>query len=486
MHLLGMATPPYHDLIQTGAYVAGAWRTGAGGRLAVTNPYTGATLAEVSLASAADMEAALAAAVTGFAAYRQWPAERRQAALLALASRLEAAQEAMAQLICAEAGKPIGYARGEVARGLLTLRTAAAEAVRLAGEVVNIDYGPGQGRTAFTRRVPVGPVAAISPFNFPLNLALHKLAPALAVGNSLLLKPSPYAPLTALALAGMVAELDLPPGTVNVLLAENAVAERMVRDPRVQMLSFTGSPAVGWQLKDLCGRKRVALELGGNAAVLVDTDADLDAAARKVAMGAYLYAGQICISTQRIYVVESVLPAFRERLLAAIAALQTGDPADPAVSVGPLIAPVHLDRVAAWVAEAVAAGAQVWCGGEVIDADRGLYAPTLLSGTRPGMKVVDEEVFGPVAVLEGVPDFAAGLAAINASRFGLQAGVFTGRLAHMRAAHAELEVGAVIIDDVPGFRVDPMPYGGVKDSGLGREGLRYAMAEMTEPRLLVY
>ncbi|RMG57112.1 MAG: aldehyde dehydrogenase family protein [Bacteroidetes bacterium] len=476
----------YTSLIRGELYIAGQWRPGRGGRLPVHDKYHQTLLGEVSLADGADMEAAIAASVRGFETYRIWPAGRRQAVLETLAERLEAQQEAFAQLICAEAGKPIGYARGEVTRGLLTLRTAAAEAVRMAGEVVNIDYGVGIGRTAFTRRVPVGPVAAISPFNFPLNLALHKLAPALAVGNSILLKPSPYAPLTALALAGLLADTDLPAGAVQVILAKNAVAEAMVRDPRLRMLSFTGSPAVGWHLKELSGRKRVALELGGNAAVLIDDDTDLPAAARRVAVGAYLYAGQICISTQRIFVVEAVRDRFEALLLREIEALSVGDPADATTTVGPLIDLQHLRRVSDWVQEATAEGARCLAGGALLSERRRLYAPTLLTDTRTGMKVRDEEIFGPVAVLESVPDFAAGLAAINDSRFGLQAGVFTGRLAHIQQAHARLEVGAVIINDVPGFRVDPMPYGGVKDSGLGREGLRYAMAEMTEPRLLVY
>ncbi|GAB4417372.1 MAG: aldehyde dehydrogenase family protein [Bacteroidia bacterium] len=475
--------PAFDAILRTSNYIGGTWRSG-GALHAVHDKYDGRLLARVPLATPAEMDEAIAAAAAAGATLHDWSAGQRSAALETLATLLQAQEEAFAQLICAEAGKPISYARAEVSRGQLTLRTAAAEALRFGGEYVNIDYGAGAGRSAFVQRFPVGPVAAISPFNFPLNLALHKVAPALAVGCPVVLKPSPLAPLTALALAALAETAGFPPGALNVLLCENDVAERMVRDERLRMLSFTGSPQVGWHLKSLSGHKRVCLELGGNAAVLVDAGADLEDAARKTAIGTYLYAGQVCISTQRIFVHEAVLAPFTELLLHEIDALPSGDPRLDTTVNGPIISPEHLQRISSWVNEALDSGATLLQGGHSID--KRIYAPTLLTHTRGDMKVVAEEVFGPVATIEAVPDMAAGFRAINDSRFGLQAGVFTSDLAHMKQAHRQLEVGAVLINQVPGFRLDPMPYGGVKESGLGREGLRYAMEEMTEPRLLVF
>ncbi|MEM7656151.1 MAG: aldehyde dehydrogenase family protein [Bacteroidota bacterium] len=478
-----------HDslLLSDQHFLNGTWQTGRSSTtLQIQDAYSGELLADILTLSAEQMEAAIQASVEGFQALKSWSAQRKSQALEQLANLLEAQAEAFAQLIAAEAGKPIWYARGEIKRCLLTLRTAAAEALRFGGEVVPLDFAAGEGRQAFTRRFPIGPIAAISPFNFPLNLALHKIAPALAVGCSILLKPSPYAPLSALAFARLVEQTDLPAGAVQVVLADIPEAELMVRDERLKMLSFTGSPGVGWKLKSLAGKKRVCLELGGNAAVYVDESADLATAAKRIALGAYLYAGQICISTQRIYVHEAVRADFQELLLAEIQQLPVGDPADDSVRIGPLIAAVHLKRVQNWVVEAMEEGASCLLGGKVLDEPHLLYAPTLLTDTRPEMNVVAEEVFGPVAILESVPSFEAGLAAINDSRFGLQAGIFTHRLAHLRQAHEQLEVGAVLMNEIPGFRVDSMPYGGAKDSGFGREGICYAMEEMTEPRLLVY
>jgi acyl-CoA reductase-like NAD-dependent aldehyde dehydrogenase len=366
------------------------------------------------------------------------------------------------------------------------VRTAAAEALRFTGETVPMDFGTGVGRTAFTRRFPIGVVAAITPFNFPLNLVLHKVAPAMAVGCPVIVKPAPQAPLSALALAHLLHDLDWPPGGVQVLVCGNPVAEQLVTDARVAMLSFTGSDAVGWHLKSICGKKKVTLELGGNGSVVIDEGTDLADAARTVALGANLYAGQTCISTQRIFVVASVAEAFQQRLIAACNELTSGDPAKDDVSVGPIIDRGHFERIAAWVDEAVAAGATILAGGTPVDDAHNVYGATLLTDVPRDAKVSCAEVFGPVAVLETVPDFAAALARVNDSVYGLQAGVFTNNLAHMKLAHDRLEVGAVIINNVPGFRIDPMPYGGVKDSGLGREGLKYAMDEMSEPRLIVF
>jgi glyceraldehyde-3-phosphate dehydrogenase (NADP+) len=349
-----------------------------------------------------------------------------------------------------------------------------------------MDFGHSQGKIAYTLRVPVGPVLAMTPFNFPLNLALHKVGPALAVGCPVIIKPSPHAPLTALALAGLAAKAGYPAGVVQTLCCENALAQKLAADPAIAMLSFTGSAAVGWHLKSICGKKKITLELGGNAAAVVDETADIDKAARRLALGAHIYAGQICISTQRVYAVEAVFDQLAEKILAYTKELVVGDPAKEGVQVGPLIDRASLERVAAWVDEAIARGAKALCGARVADGDKNLYAPTWLTGTRKDDLVVCREVFGPVAVLEKVSDFAAGLAAANDSDYGLQAGVFTSSMERMKHAHQTLEVGAVIINNAPGFRVDAMPYGGVKASGFGREGALYAMEEMTHPRLIIF
>lgn len=478
---------PYAEILQNQNYVAGQWlANGTGEKLPVRHKYTQELIAEIPMATEAHMEEAILAAQRGFAEMRRWSAGQKAEHLHALRDALAEEKAWFAQLIVAEAGKPIGYARGEIERCLITIGEAAAEAMRFAGEAVNVDFAAGTGHTAMTRRFPIGPIAAISPFNFPLNLALHKLAPALAVGNSLVMKPSPYAPLTLLAFARLVERVGYPAGAVNVLVCDIPVAEKMVRDGRLNMLSFTGSPKIGWHLKSIAGRKKVTLELGGNAAVIVDETADLPQTAETVAKGAYLYAGQICISTQRIYVLDAVWDSFIPMLTRAIEQLQTGDPADENTSNGPIIDEQHLSRISKWVNEARQAGARILTGGEIISREQRLYAPTLLTDTRRDMKVVCEEAFGPVAIVERVADFQAAIDAVNDSDYGLQAGVFTNQFDHMKQAHEDLEVGGVMINNIPGFRVDTMPYGGVKGSGFGREGIRYAMEDMTEPRLLVY
>lgn len=454
--------------------------------LVVCDKYSNVVLAELPLASAHQMEQAIAGAGEAFTVMKTWSAGKRSKHLAKLRDLLAEQRTTIIELIVAEAGKPIGYATAEFDRCLVTLDTAVREALTFTGEVVPMDYNNGEGKTAFTQRFPVGPIAAISPFNFPLNLALHKVAPAFAVGCSVLLKPSPYTPLVALKFAELVKAAGYPTGALNVLVCENEVAQNMVTDARLKMLSFTGSPGVGWHLKTLAGQKKVALELGGNAAVIIDENVDLQQAAKTTALGAFLYAGQICISTQRIFVHQSVFEDFKSCLIEATQQLHTGSPTDDCVINGPLIDTIHLNRIDEWVQEAIAQGATLLCGGQVIDAEHNLYAPTLLSNTQNSMKVSCEEVFGPVAIVESVESFQVAIDRVNDSEFGLQAGVFTNRIDHLKMAHQQLEVGGVMINNVPGFRIDNMPYGGVKSSGLGREGVRYAMEEMTEPRLLVY
>lgn len=454
--------------------------------LSVTNKYEQNIIATIPYADASEVQFAISNSVQAFQSWSRLSAMERREFLLKIRDGLQHEKEKFINLIVSEAGKPLDYARAEIERSLSVLQFSADEAIRLTGETVPMDYGLGKGKTAFTKRFPIGPVLAISPFNFPLNLALHKVGPALAAGNTVLLKPSPYTPLTALALASLCKRVGLPPGVLNVVVCRNEEAELMLKDERIKMLSFTGSAEVGWMLKEKAGKKKVLLELGGNASVIVDRTSNLDEAAKTIAMGAFLYAGQICISVQRIFVDNQVFDAFVEKLKQMTSELQTGNPATEGVSVGPIIDRTHLERITGWISEAKERGAEILMGGEIIDQEKNVLAPTLITNTTEEMKIVAEEVFGPVAIIERVQFFDEVIRVINRSRFGLQAGLFTNNLTQMKYAHEHLEVGALIVNGIPGFRVDSMPYGGVKDSGLGREGVRYTMEEMTEPRLLVY
>ncbi len=482
-----MSATPTTTLFTPANLINGTWITEGDGTFnTVVDKYHGTELARIPHATEAQMEEAIAAAYASREVLRKMSAGERSTKLEALAALIAKHEEALANLIVQEGGKPIGYAKTEIARCITTVRTAAAEALRFSGEVVALDYGAGVGKTAVTKRFPIGVIAAITPFNFPLNLVLHKVAPAMAIGCPVVLKPAPQAPLSSFVLGLFMEEIGWPKGAFSVLICNVPVAEKLVKDERVAMLSFTGSDKVGWHLKNICGKKKVALELGGNASVIVDEGVDLAATAKSVAMGANLYAGQTCISTQRIYVVKNVFTQFRDLLVKEFNALKAGDPSDATVTVGPIIDKTHFQRISTWVEEAVNGGAQVLAGGKPVNANRNVYAATLLTGTKNTMKVSCAEVFGPVTIIEEVADFNEAIACVNDSTYGLQAGVFTPSIAHMKVAHNELEVGGIIMNNVPGFRIDSMPYGGIKDSGLGREGVKYAMEEMSEPRLLVY
>ncbi|GKS59775.1 aldehyde dehydrogenase [Nitrospira sp.] len=411
------------------------------------------------------------------------PGHARASACTAIASGLRERQEEFAALMVAEAGKPISDARREVARAIQTLVVAAEEAKRLGGEVVPLDWTPGMERyLGMVRRVPVGPVLGITPFNFPLNLVVHKVAPALAAGNAILIKPAPQTPLTALLLGEVVREVGLPAGALNVLPCDNQLAQTLVEDPRFKVLSFTGSAPVGWMLKNKAGKKRVLLELGGNAGVIVEPDADLEVVAERCAVGGYGYAGQTCISVQRIFVHESVRERFVDMFVSKVRALKSGDPTKDETAIGPVINEAAAVRIESWIQEARDQGARVLLGG----ARQGtVVQASVLTDVDPSMKVSCEEVFGPVVAITPYRVFEEALEAINQSPYGLQAGIFTRNVNRIFQAFRELEVGAVLANEIPTFRADHMPYGGVKDSGLGREGVRYAMEEMTEPRLLV-
>ena len=462
-------------------YLAGEF-VEAGTPLEVRNPATGDVVATTFQAGADELERATRAAVEAFEQTRRLPSYARRDALAHVAQRIDRDADELAELLMRESGKPIRDARGEVARGALTFRTAAEEALRLNGEWLPLDWtAANRGRQGLVRRYPIGPVAAISPFNFPLNLAAHKVAPAIAAGCSIVLKPPSKDPLVMLRVAEYIAETDLPKGAVSILPMDRPTGDRMVSDDRFKLLSFTGSPSVGWKMKADAGRKKVVLELGGNAGAVVDASADLDWAVKRLVFGSFAYAGQVCISVQRIYVVRDIYDEFERRFVEAVREVRLGDPADPATDLGPMVDQRAVDRTDEWVREAVDRGARVLVGGEP---DGQFYPPTVLADVPADARVCGEEVFAPVVNLFPVSSFDEGLRQINDSAFGLQCGVFTNDLEGTLRAWDELDVGGIIVNDIPTWRTDPMPYGGVKDSGLGREGLRWSIEDMTEPRLL--
>jgi glyceraldehyde-3-phosphate dehydrogenase (NADP+) len=465
------------------SFLVGGRPRRSGRAVEVLDPYRDQPIAEVERPAAQDIEAALEAARSGFEAIRAAPAWRRAEWLEQVARRLSERRESFARTIALEAGKPIGLARAEVERAVLTFRTAASEALRIEGSCLPLDVAPGmEGRFAIARRFPVGPVSCITPFNFPLNLVAHKVAPALAAGCSVVLKPASKTPLSALDLGELLVEAGVPPEAVSVLPVEGKDSAGLVEDERIRAISFTGSAAVGWELRRRAWKKKVLLELGGNAASIVDRSADLDRAAERIAWGAFAFAGQSCISVQRVYVHEAVFEPFLEKLLDRTASLVVGDPMAEATVVGPVIRREDADRIERWVAEAIEGGAKLRLGGR---RQGNLIWPVVLTGTEPRMKVSDEEVFGPVAIVEPAATLEAALEAADRSRFGLQAGIFTADLEAAFRAFERIEVGAVLLNEVPTWRADPMPYGGVKESGMGREGPRYAIEEYTERRLLV-
>ena len=451
--------------------------------LVVTDKFTGAPATRVALADAATIDAAIAAAHAAEAPMRGLAAYERQAVLNHCVARFTARADELAYALCIEAGKPIRDSRGEVGRLIDTFRIAAEESVRITGEVQPLDIAPrAKGYLGIWKRVPIGACSFISPFNFPLNLAAHKVAPALAIGCPFVLKPASRTPLGAIIIGEVLAETDLPPGAFSILPASRDGAEQFTTDPRLKLLSFTGSPAVGWDLKARAGKKKVTLELGGNAAVIVDRDADLDDAVARIVFGSFYQSGQSCIGVQRIIVHADIYDAFRARLVVATRALVAGNPLEEATFIGPMIDVGEAKRLDGWIAEAVAKGATLLCGGGRAGA---MLDATLLEGVPRGCDLYRQEAFGPVAMLSSFTQFDDALAEANDSVFGLQAGVFTRDLFNMMKAWDVLEVGGVVINDVPSYRVDNMPYGGVKDSGLGREGVRFAMEDMSEIRNMV-
>lgn len=449
----------------------------------IRSPWSGDLVGRAALAGPAEVEAAIAAAVAGAPAAAAMPTHARAGLLDRLAAAVAACREELARLLAAEAGKPLAAARTELDRTIFVFRQGAEEARRIRGEVMPMDLMPhGEKRWGLTRRFPLAPIAAITPFNFPLLLAAHKIAPAIACGATMVLKPPPQDPLSTLALARLLHEAGCPAGMVSVLPCTNEAAAPLIDDPRIRMLSFTGSARVGWMFRERAAMKKVALELGGNAAAIVEPDADLDHAVKRCIFGGYTYSGQSCISVQRVLVHERVYDAFVERYTAAVAALRTGDPLAEGTDVGPMIDQANAERAEAWIEEAKQAGASVPVGGGRKGA---VLEPAVLLDTTSEMRVNREELFAPATTVRRYGEFDEALAIANDSPYGLQAGVFTHDLRRIWRAFEMLEVGGVIVNDVSGFRVDHMPYGGVKQSGLGREGVRFAIEEMTEVRLLV-
>ncbi len=461
-----------------------------GGKFAITkstflvkSPFNSEPIAEVFLAGKDELEEAISLAQKVEDELKYLPSHKKYSILMDIAHKMKEQRELLAETLCLEAAKPIKLALGEVDRAIQTFIVAAEESKRLPSEHIQIDWTPaGEGKEGIVRYFPVGLVAGISPFNFPLNLTVHKLAPAIAAGCPIILKPARSTPISALLLAKIIDTTELPKGALSILPMDRESGNQIVTDNRFALLTFTGSPQVGWNMKNQAGKKRVVLELGGNAGVIVTETANLDIAVPKCVSGAFAYSGQVCIHTQRIYVHESIKDDFIKRFVDQTAKLKIGNPLDSKTDISSMIDEDNAIRVEQWVNEAVAGGAKVLHGGIRSGT---FYPPTAITSTKQDMKVCSHEVFGPVVVIESYTDYSDAIKSINSSEFGLQAGVFTNRIDEQNIAFNELKVGGVIVNDVPTFRVDHMPYGGIKNSGLGREGVKYAMHDMLEPKLLV-
>lgn len=449
----------------------------------VFNPYVGSLVAVVNLAGPAEIEASIATAVAAFEETRRMPAWRRSDCLEKVGTGIAARREELALVIAHEAGKPLKAARVEVDRAAFTFKVAAEETRRIYGEIVPLDWLPGtEGRTALVRRVPRGPVSGITPFNFPLNLVSHKVAPSMGAGNPIIIKPANQTPVSAYRLAEIVLDAGWPAGGIAVVPCDVRHAAPLVEDERIKFLTFTGSPQVGWSLKAKAGMKPVTLELGGNAGTIIHKDADIAYAAERVTWGGFSYAGQSCISVQRVYIHGAVYDEFIEALLPKVMALRSGDPLDEATDVGPIINAVQAARIGDWLQEAIDAGAQVLAGGK---REGNVWEPTVLASVNEDMRVSCQEVFGPVISLYRYDDVQQAIAAVDRSDYGLQAGLFTNDWGLIEDAYSRIAVGGLIVNDVSAFRVDHMPYGGVRQSGIGREGVRYAIEEMMEMKLLM-
>lgn len=462
----------------------------AGGRfittrevLPVENPFDGNTIANTFLAGQEELEISIEKAMAAKDQMRSMPAYRKDEILRFTSSEITNKRIDLARVLSLESGKPLRYSLAEIDRAAQVFLIAAEESKRLPGELLSIDWTrSGKGKEAFVKYFPVGLIAGISPFNFPMNLAVHKIAPALASGNCIILKPARSTPLSVLELANILDQTDLPAGAVSILPMDREGGNQLVTDDRFNMLSFTGSPEVGWKMKNQAGKKKVTLELGGNAGVIVTPSGNLDLAVQKCLSGGFSYSGQVCIHVQRIYVHKSLFTEFADKYIAAVTSLRYGDPLDPETDISVMIDLDNAIRVESWIREAVQAGARILTGNT---RKLNYVEPTVLTNTTKDMKVCAHEVFGPVVILEAYENFRDAIQMLNDSRYGLQAGVFTNQLDEFNLAVNDIEAGGIIVNDVPSFRVDHMPYGGIKDSGFGREGIKYAIAEMMEPKTIV-
>lgn len=463
-------------------YCGGEFITTAS-NLAVTNPYDNSIVAQTYLAGAAELEMAIQKAQSAGLEMKNLPSYVKYEILMQIANFLQSEREEAAKILCLESAKPIKYALGEIDRAIQTFIVAAEEAKRLPKEYIDLDWTPaGVGKEGLIKYFPVGLVAGISPFNFPLNLAVHKLAPAIAAGCPIILKPSSSTPLSTLFLAKIIHNTSLPKGAVSIIPMDRNTGNQLVTDERFKLLTFTGSPVVGWKMKEDAGKKKVVLELGGNAGVIVSKSADINDAVEKCLVGGFAYSGQVCIHAQRIYVQQEIFEEFSKKFIGKVNQIKVGDPLDPVTEISSMIDETNAIRIENWVQEAIDEGAQVLCGGKRSGT---YYPPTVLTNTISKMKVCALEVFGPVVTLEPFDQFEEAISKVNEGSFGLQAGVFTNQLSEVNIAFSQLEVGGIIINDVPTFRVDHMPYGGIKESGMGREGVKYAISDMMEARILV-
>lgn len=470
--------------IPKGLLIGDQWVTSPDSYI-LTNPYTGEEIGKIPLANEALLEQGIQNAHEAFVKTRQQAAFERSDMLRSIALELDRRRNDFIEALMMEAGKPITFAEAEVSRAIMTFTIAAEEARHQEGHLLDMDALPsGKDHFGLTKRFPIGVIAGITPFNFPLNLVAHKVAPCIATGNTMLLKPAGKTPLCSLLLGEVLLKAGMIPGQVNIMPCSNELAGKLITDERIKKISFTGSPEVGWRLKANCGRKKITLELGGNAGVIVHDDSDWETAIPLIATGGFAYAGQSCISVQRILVKESIFDAFRARFVEQVKTkIKTGDPKERDTTVGPMIDKGSLERIHSWIEESVKEGAKVLVGGKI---NGNCLEATVIDSVKPEMKVCAQEVFAPVVTLQSYKTFEEALHLVNDSRFGLQAGVFTKDINRIMKAFAELEVGGVLINQVPTFRVENMPYGGAKDSGFGREGVRYAMEEMTELKSLIF
>jgi len=463
--------------------INGEWRRAATSN-PVVNPYDGRIVAQVSQAGPGDIDEAIGASVRAFGVTRGLQAYERATILTAIAEGIRERKEELARLITSDTGKPISLSRAEIERSIFTFQAASEEAKRVSGEVLPLDLAPhSRDRFAITRRFPLGPIAAITPFNFPLNLVAHKIAPALAAGNAVVLKPASTAARVALMLGQIITGSGAPPGSVNIVTCSGGNAGQLISDERLKAVTFTGSPDVGWRVKSSAGKKKVVLELGGNAGVIIDEGTDLESVIHKIADAAFGNAGQSCISVQRIFVHRSFMESFCRLLVLTAETINVGDPESEATRVGPMISEEAAVRVEGWLRQAARDGATILCGGE---REGAVMRPAVVTNVRPGMDICAQEVFAPVVTVEPFDSLEDAVRMVNDSRYGLQAGIFSNNLKGVLDAYRILDVGGVIVNDVPTYRIDHMPYGGIKDSGFGREGIRYAMEEMSELKLLVF